>query len=445
MSQLSNDDQVDRDLRSFLDWQAGQLDGAPSAARASARLAQRLGTGAGPRASRRLVLAVVIVGVLMSLAIGEALVGSRGPDPLVVVPPSQPSQPIPSSSPSVLSTTGMPTALQAIWIGPPKLVPALSGDPQLGLLHVVGSTFLLFNGGGTQPILKSTGTISDSGDLVLTLDAATSGCAAGSVGSYAWSVSSDGAQLTLSVRHDGCPVRAAAFGGTWIHSACRDPQDTCLGPIPAGTFTSTFFDIRDATSNVPLLGAYGQLRYSVPTGWANRDDWPTNFSLMPATDYAGAGGDPNGNTVHGIYLYARPAAMAATADCSAQLIAGVPSTPAGLAAWLAGRADLVTSHPVPVVIDGDAGVMVDVRLGPTRAAVCPGDSQASAPLLTDATGSAANWSLRIGSGEQMRIVLITVGPGRIVAIVIDDNSTPSRFDSLVTQAVPIVQSFAFPK
>ena len=440
MSQLSSDDQIDRDLRNFLDWQAGQVDGAPSAASASARLAQRLGTGARAWPTGRLVWVVVILALLLSVAVGGVLVGSRGPGPLAV---DQPSPPVQSAQPTASSLVP-PAALQAIWIGQPKLVPALSGVPELGLLHISGSAAFLFNGGGSQPILRSSATSTGPTSLTLTLDAATNGCPAGTRGVYAWSESADGARLTLSANYDDCALRAAVFTGIWTRSDCRNPSDTCLGAIPAGSFNSTFFDIRDSSANIPSWGAYGQLRYSVPAGWANRDDWPTNFSLMPGADYAGPGGDPSGNVAHGIYLYARPAALAATADCSARLTPGVLPTPSALAAWLSNRPDLVTSHPVPIALDGNAGWMVDVRLAPKRGTVCPGDTQASAPLLNDAGGASNQWSLRVGADEQERIILVAVG-GHTLAIVIDDTSTPSRFEGLVTEAMPIVDAFAFPQ
>ena len=38
---------------------------------------------------------------------------------------------------------------------------------------------------------------------------------------------------------------------------------------------------------------------------------------------------------------------------------------------------------------------------------------------------------------------LDLGEGNVVAIILDDSSSVSRFDELVTQAMPIVESFTF--
>ena len=439
MTNLLNDDQVERDLRRFFDWQAGQLDGAPSVHRATARIADHLRAGVGPWRTGRFVWGIVILGLLVCLVVGGALVGGLGQRPAVVI---EPSPPVRSGSPTA-SAEALPLALQKTWVGAPKLIPRFSDVPEFGLLHIVDNSMLLFRGGGSQPLLRSAVTITGSTTLELVLDTPLYECQPGAIGRYAWSQSADGAQLTLSASSDACALRAAASTGTWLRSDCRNTFDTCLGPLSAGSFASTFLDVRDSSANVPPLGTYGQLRYSVPSGWANRDDWPTNFSLMPALDYAGPAGDPNVAAAHGIYIFARPAAATAS-DCTARLAPAIPQTPVALATWLAGRSDLVTTPPVPIAIDGNAGVVVDIRLAPEYGTVCPGETQPSLPILMDAGGLAENWSLSIAAGEQERVILISIDAARTVAIVIDDNSIPSRFGPLVSQAMPIVTTFAFP-
>jgi hypothetical protein len=104
MSQLPNDDRVERDLRRYLDWQANQLGGAPSAQAVSARIGERVGTGSrawpigrlglpsGAGRTNRVVWVVVLLGLLLALALGVAFVGSPKPR-LVVVEPSLPVSP----------------------------------------------------------------------------------------------------------------------------------------------------------------------------------------------------------------------------------------------------------------------------------------------------------------------------------------------------------------
>jgi hypothetical protein len=239
--------------------------------------------------------------------------------------------------------------------------------------------------------------------------------------------------------------RAAAFAGTWTRSDCRDTSDDCLGTLSAGTYVSTFFDARDASAAVPNDGAYGQLRYTVPAGWANSKDFPTGYALMPAADYAGAAGATDGSAEHGIYIFAQPAAQADNASCANQLEPGVGQTPAALAAWVASRPGVIATKPTAITIGGDPGYMLDLRLAPTRTKRCTGDSFPSQMLLVDASGAPDAWNWGIGVTEQQRIILLAIGGGRTVAIFVVDNSSPSRFGELIAQAMPIITTFQFPK
>ena len=46
----------------------------------------------------------------------------------------------------------------------------------------------------------------------------------------------------------------------------------------------------------------------------------------------------------------------------------------------------------------------------------------------------------------MRLIYLDIGQGTTVVVVaLDDNSSPSRFDGLVAQAMPIVETFEFPE
>ncbi len=72
---MSNDERMDEQLRRFLDWQAGQLDGAPDAHAIALRVGRRFGTRTADRS--RLVWAIVAVALVAALAAAAALVGSR--------------------------------------------------------------------------------------------------------------------------------------------------------------------------------------------------------------------------------------------------------------------------------------------------------------------------------------------------------------------------------
>jgi hypothetical protein len=323
------------------------------------------------------------------------------------------------------------------WIDAPRAITELGTTAVLPVLSIDPNGIAVRLDLAGQLSLASSATMSGPGTLSLTLDnnAAVAGCAAGDPGRYGWSLAPGGATLSLTATSDACAARAAAFAGTWTHSVCRDTTDDCLGTVPAGTYLSTFFDMRDASAAVPNRGAYGQLRYTVPAGWANGDDFPTDYNLMPAADYAGAAGVPDGPAYHGIYFFARPAAQADTATCANALAPGIGQAPAALAAWVAGRPGVVATKPTPITIGGYPGTMVDVHMAPSRTQICPGDTFPSQPLLM-------GWG--VAGGELQRYLFVDIGGGTTVAIIVDDNSRPSRFAELVAQAMPIIATFTFP-
>ncbi|HLX34118.1 MAG TPA: hypothetical protein VKR30_02630 [Candidatus Limnocylindrales bacterium] len=361
-----------------------------------------------------------------------------------VATPSVPTPTTSTTSPSAPSAapTGTPldAALQASWTGPPRVISQFTSLSGLRVLEVHGGDiWVRFDLGGDM-ILRSRATVDRPGSLILTLLAPSAGCAAGSVGTYAWSLAPGGASLTVTASGDACAARAEAFAGTWTRSACRDANDLCLGAMPAGTYVSTFLDLRDASAAVPNWGAYGQLRYTVPAGWANSADFPETYNLVPAADYAGPVGVPDGSAYHTIFVYPRPAA---TASCANQVDSGVGQTPAALAAWVAGRPGVVATRPASIMIGGEPGLMLDLHLAPSwTTRTCPGDPFPTALLLVGAGGE---WNWGLGGTEHQRLILLDIGGGRTVAIFIDDNSTPSRFGQLIAQAMPVVTTFEFPK
>jgi hypothetical protein len=66
----------------------------------------------------------------------------------------------------------------------------------------------------------------------------------------------------------------------------------------------------------------------------------------------------------------------------------------------------------------------------------------SAPVLREA-GNATGWDWRMTAPEKWRLTLLDLGDSNVVAIIIDESSSVSRFDELVRQAMSIVESFKF--
>jgi hypothetical protein len=208
---------------------------------------------------------------------------------------------------------------------------------------------------------------------------------------------------------------------------------------------STFLDVRSEPGQVPTAGAFGQLRYTVPDGWANMDDWPDEYSLMPSADYAGDLGAPivDQRSWHALYVRARPAPVGGE-PCSTNPASGAAVSAAELAAYVAGHPALEATDPAPVAVGSLTGTMVDVRLRDDWTGTCPelGGETPTAPLLAERSGDAWDWG--IVAGERQRLIFVDLGGGATVMIGIDDNTSPARFDELVAAAMPVISTFEFP-
>jgi hypothetical protein len=381
---------------------------------------------------------IVLIGRPSTLGIGAPTLGPT-------LGPVGSTSPAPSAAPTAPSTAAaaLPAELQHRWIGAPRVMDSLSSTTDLPLLWIQGSGVAINRNLGRREG-QSTATSSGPGLLTLTLDAPLAGCTRGDQGNYNWSIANDGVTLTLLATRDSCLARTQLLSWTWTRSDCRDPNDTCLGAVPAGTYVSTFLDLRSAARDVKGWGAYGQLRYTVPTGWANRDDWPNNFALQLATDYAGPGGDPTGDSAWPLVsVLARPVAVVQDDQCSNTPALGVGSSPAGLAAWVVANPGVHATPATPISINGRDGIMVDVSLAKGWKKTCPG-MPGGAPIASFVAegGKPDGWALGVASGERMRLIFLDIG-GATALISIDDSSSPSRFDELVAQAMPIVRTFAF--
>jgi hypothetical protein len=97
---MSNEERFDEELRGFLDWQSGQLDGSPDAAEMAVRVSRRNARRSRTGPSAPLMLAIVAL-ALLAAAIGATVVGSHQRPSLVVVPSSPGATPaVPTSSPT---------------------------------------------------------------------------------------------------------------------------------------------------------------------------------------------------------------------------------------------------------------------------------------------------------------------------------------------------------
>jgi hypothetical protein len=419
-----------------------------------ARLQLRIAT------MRPITILAAAAAIAIAVGAGIVLLG-RPATPDVAAPTAAPPvaptatvAPSPAASPASV----LPAELRHRWIGAPRAIDGLSdvvalpllwmAEPLVSFNHNLGGRFLESEpmlGGQAAFSPDPTGTLEGRVTFVLR-SSIIGGCAEGDVGSYSWRLSTDRMTLTLTAEGDACAVRANAFSGTWTRSDCRNPDDTCLGAVPAGTYASTFLDVRSEPGQVRSAGAFGQLRYTVPDGWANMDDWPDDYSLIPAADYAGPIGEPTDNqtTWHALYVRARPAPVGGE-PCSTKPAPDAGTSAAELAAFVAGHPALDATEPAPVAVGALTGTMVDVRLRDDWTGTCPelaGDAPTT-PLLAERGGGGWDWG--VVEGERQRLIFVDIGGGATVMIAVDDNTSATRFDALVAAAMPIIATFEFPQ
>ena len=158
-----------------------------------------------------LVAAAAMLGA--ALVGGALFLGSR---------PSDTSDPTPSpvTSPPPAALGGpAPDTLRADWLATSNGHPMLGNAPGIVAMTVgpSGADISSSNFGGGHGY-ASTITQLAANDIELTQVADGDECAAGDRGTYRWSLSEDGAELTLFVLTEECQKRGIVFGRTWARS-----------------------------------------------------------------------------------------------------------------------------------------------------------------------------------------------------------------------------------
>jgi hypothetical protein len=113
MSTDMSEDRLDRDLRRFLERQAGELHGSPSSAEMTARVAAAVGRRPVTQPSRQLIWIVALLGLLLAALIA-VVIGSQENKKVAVV----------LSSPTTSPTSPTPSALIGRCVTPIELHPA---------------------------------------------------------------------------------------------------------------------------------------------------------------------------------------------------------------------------------------------------------------------------------------------------------------------------------
>ena len=176
-----------------------------------------------------------------------------------------------------------------------------------------------------------------------------------------------------------------------------------MGDLDPGTYTTEIFEPR--------------LTYSVPEGWANFEDTPGNFLLVPpGADLPGV--DANTSDFVGVYT----SVYAQNRECATELQAataqpGVDTTPEAIANEFAERPGLVTDGPRSVELGGLTGFVLDVRVDSKWTGTCFYYPTPVVQLVGGRDPSALDHC--IVAGNAARLYLLGYGDGTLLIEIVD--------------------------
>ena len=205
-------------------------------------------------------------------------------------------------------------------------------------------------------------------------------------------------------------------------STCNPLEDggPCLGLLSLGTYTTKVFT--------------PSITYTVTDGWGNWEDLPGNFLLVPpGEELAGVNGDVSDfiGIYHGV--------AAAAADCQEAPEPGVGSSAQALADWFSNHPGLDASEPVPVVIGGLSGLVLDVTIAADWTGSCS-FAQARERLVPLIVGTGPARLHRIlNASFTTRLYLLDLVDGNIVIEVVDHPEVDLGLDDYAV----IVESIKF--
>ena len=229
------------------------------------------------------------------------------------------------------------------------------------------------------------------------------------------------AAATAPAASSALPSATQAAASASGRPSCPNPNGgACLGPLTAGTYTSSQFKY--------------SVTFRVPAGWTNFEDLPGNVAFVPpGFDVAGV----DAGTSDGLGIAASVAAD--SPDCSTQPQPGVGTSAKDIAQALAARPGLTTTKPKVVTLGGLTGYVLDIRLAKGwKRSACSGEGKPDVPLLIGRPPSV--FENTILGGVAIRLYLLDNGEDTI-AVEIDDVSGGSR----VAAYIPIAESLTFQK
>lgn len=198
-------------------------------------------------------------------------------------------------------------------------------------------------------------------------------------------------------------VHAATPSRTTTARPCPNPDGgRCLERLKAGTYHTQTFQ--------------PEITYTVTTGWANFEDLPGNFLLVPPGGSL-AGVNPGTSDYIGIYT----SIAAGAPGCAAGTTPGVAHTPEAIARWMTHNAGLTTTGTKRASVGGLPGVVLDIQLRKTWKKGCPFSH--GVPTVQLITGiSPSHLAHGMGPHLTIRLYLLSYQAGTL-AVEIDDVHT----------------------
>lgn len=375
-----------------------------------------------------------LVGALtLALVIGGSLITRN---------PSQIARPTESPSPSPVPASVF-RSLIGEWAGSPKTLPDLTRSAMVrsafdadGRWDVSGTTVVY---GRFRSLVAPVA----NDRLTLTTAEPGKGCQLTDVGTYRFLLSPGGKRLTLTAESEPCLDRRVLAEGDWVRNDCQTGPGIaggdwdCYGDLEPGTYRSRAVDLRsEIIDGVTLPPVYGGLTFTVPAGWTHVADNATRFWLMKSDQYPHL----QDGTIKdaSIYVFGHPQAASRAEGCPSEPEPGVGLSPGELMAFITSLPSVNAGVPQPITINGRSGSWVDLEIDPAWTQPCAwSDGKPAASLVYANTGLTG----ASGTGKH-REIFINIGHGNTVYVEINGED-PARWDALIAEAMPIVESFVF--
>ena len=178
------------------------------------------------------------------------------------------------------------------------------------------------------------------------------------------------------------------------------------------------------------------VRLDLPAGWWLTVEIPWGFGVRPEA-----------YTVdEGFRVWYDMRATRNEPDCPEAADPAIGHTAADLITEFTTRPGVVATEPRPISIGGLDGQWTDLTLDPDWTGTCPfAPTVRSVTLFTDEDPTSGEgtpfWG--ISASERLRIIALDDTKGSNVMIVLSVTAGADRFDALVAEAMPVVESFEF--